>query len=257
MKTQLLTFLVICIFFMCPCKDKNETQPQNTVPSETKIQIKFACYWNNELFQIQQPYTDQFGTIFRIDFMKQYVSYLQLQRPDGSYALLRDFDLIDFTSPTTRTFSIPAGSYNRLELSLGVPKNYNIGQDPAQYPNDHPLSVAGSQGMFWHWNTGYIFSKFEGKCDTTGISGNSLIVPIAIHAGTDSAFRSIHNDSDILITSGQIKNIEIKFHIDRLLNGSGNVPLNLEEDAITHSSTDPALARLYMDNLAACIEFVE
>ncbi|MFM7105788.1 MAG: MbnP family protein, partial [Flavobacteriales bacterium] len=157
------------------CKDKNEPGPVIPVDTTTTLQIKYSCYWNDELFQLQQPYTDDFGTIFRIDLLKQYFSFLQLRKQDGSYELVEDFDLIDFASPVTRTYTMPAGRYLGMDLGLGIPANYNSGQDPSQYPSSNPLSVAGSQGMFWTWNTGYIFSKFEGKCDTTGTPGLPLL----------------------------------------------------------------------------------
>ena len=241
------------------CKDKEGDSDTPILPAETNatLQIKYSCYWNDTLFQLQQPYVDDFGTTFRIDLLKQYFSFIQLRKEDGSFQAVEDFDLIDFSTAVTRTYTVPAGKYTGIELGLGIPANYNTGQDPSQYANSSPLSVAGSQGMFWTWNTGYIFSKFEGKCDTTGTPGNALLVPIAIHAGTDSSYRSISRASDIILSGGQVKTIEIRFHIDELLRGTQNEPLNLEENAVTHTSTDPDLARLYLDNLVLCMDIVE
>lgn len=257
MNFRVAVIWVLTSVLLFSCKDKNEPGPVISVDTTTTLQIKYSCYWNDELFQLQQPYTDDFGTIFRIDLLKQYFSFLQLRKQDGSYELVEDFDLIDFASPVTRTYTMPAGKYSGMDLGLGIPANYNTGQDPSQYPNSNPLSVAGSQGMFWTWNTGYIFSKFEGKCDTTGTPGLPLLIPIAIHAGTDDAYRNINHDSEITLTAGQVKIIEIRFHIDELLRGTQNEPLNLRNNAVTHTSTDPDLARLYLDNLVLCMEIIE
>lgn len=239
------------------CKYKNETDSAAPVETNATLQIKYSCFWNNQPFQLQQQYTDDFGTIFRIDLLKQYFSFLQLRKDNGAHQLVEDFDLIDYSSSVTRTYTIPAGKYTGLDFGLGIPSSYNTGQDPAQYPNSSPLSVAGSQGMFWTWNTGYIFSKFEGKCDTTGTQGFPLLIPIAIHAGTDDSFRNFNYNSEINLTGGQVKTIEIRFHIDELLRGSQNAPLNLEDNAVTHTSTDPELARLYLDNLVLCTEMIQ
>jgi hypothetical protein len=247
--------ILACLFVTC--RDNDASGPAAPASMEASLQITYSCYWNDSIFRLQQPYTDDFGTIFRIDLMKQYVSSLQLRKEDDSFVTLKDFDLIDFTAPVSRTFTLPAGKYTGVMMGLGIPENYNTGQDPSQYANSHPLSVAGSQGMFWTWNSGYIFSKFEGKCDTSGIQGNPLLIPIAIHAGTDSAYRHLIHNSEMELVAGQTKNIEIRIHLDELLRGSENSPLNLSEDAVTHSSTDPELARLYMDNLLLSIEIIE
>lgn len=249
----------ICVATLLSCKDKDDggSEPSSPIETNTTLQVKYSCYWNDTLFQLQQPYTDDFGTTFRVDLLKQYFSFLQLQKQDGSLLLVEDFDLIDFSAPVTRTYTLPAEKYMGLEIGLGIPANYNTGQDPSQYANSNPLSVAGSQGMFWTWNTGYIFSKFEGKCDTTGTPGSSLLVPIAIHAGTDSSYRTISHLSEMNLTAGQTKTIEFRFHIDELLRGSENEPLNLRNNAVTHTSTDPDLARLYLDNLVLCLEIIQ
>ena len=87
-----------------------------------------------------------------------------LQKQDGSWVeLSNQFAFIDLGSRRT-SFSltqVPAGSYQAIRFSVGVPKATNHG-DPAQYPASHPLNTNLNR-LHWDWSQGYIFLALEGK----------------------------------------------------------------------------------------------
>jgi len=102
--------------------------------------------------------------------------------------------------------------------------------------------------MFWVWNTGYIFAKFEGKCDTTGTAGAELLTPIAIHAGDEISYREFVSAPFVLDLTSGAKSIRVNLHIDEIFSPVNGNDVDLAQDAITHTSTNPELAADFMDN---------
>ncbi len=70
----------------------------------------------------------------------------------------------------------PVGEYRGVRFEVGVPRELN-NQDASL--QKMPLGVGS--GMFWAWNPGYIFYRFEGK---TMIAGKAE--PFLLHMGTDA-----------------------------------------------------------------------
>ncbi len=230
------------------CRDK-DADDAIVEPVPTKAIVRFTPQWQGTPFAMQGVYYDNFGNRLRIDKFMHYVSSLRLIKEDNSEVILKDFYLLDFFNNNVIELEVPAGKYKKLKFDVGIPEAYNKDQDPAQYPSSSPLSVAGSQGMFWTWNTGYIFIKFEGKADTTGIEGEELLSPFAIHIGDDPLFRRYTSpifDTDIV--AGETKTFNVILHVDQLLATGGTSDIDLATDAITHTSNNLVLATTFVDN---------
>lgn len=248
-----ILFFVLMVFSFTSCKEKN---PAEVIADEVpaKVLLNFNPMWLGSDFVMQDVYYDDFGNRIRIDKFMHYVSFLKLIKDDGSEVILKDFHLLDFYNDNSFVFDVPAGMYKKLKFGIGVPEEYNKDQDPAQYPSSNPLSVAGSQGMFWTWNTGYIFVKFEGKADTTATEGAELLHPVAIHIGDDPLFRRYSSpEMDIELLAGQTKNLNVNIHIDQILETGGVSDIDFATDAITHTSNNLVLATAFMDNYVNAI----
>jgi hypothetical protein len=224
-------------------------------PQPTSLVLDFNTKWQGQDFQLEQVYTDQFGNRLRVDNFKSYVTMVKLMKQDGSEVLLKDFYLLDFDNDNRFVFDqVSPGTYTGIQFDLGVPHEYNKDQDPAQYPNDHPLSVAGSQGMFWHWNTGYIFTKFEGKADTTGTEGAELLHSFSFHVGDDPFLRIYQSlDTPIVVEKEKSTTVNVNIAVDHILGTGGTEDIDLATDAITHTSGNTELAGKFMDNFVASI----
>lgn len=242
-----LALLVLAVsFFSC----KNE--PEEKKPAAVKVIFKTT--WQGQDFALEQVYYDAFNNRVRVDKFSSYYSLLTLVKDDGSDLPLRDVMLLDHGGENALEFIVPDGVYNRLKFGIGIPRDYNKDQDPAQYPNSSPLSVAGSAGMFWNWNTGYIFSKIEGKTDTTGTEGAALLTPVAIHAGDDSSFREIISpEFNIKMEAGVLKEIVINIRMDYIFGFNNDNGIDIAQEAITHTSTNPLLAEKFMNNFSEAI----
>jgi hypothetical protein len=183
MKAVLYAFTAMML--LAACKDKSE-DIDDTAPivNSGTVKISFESEWQGAPYANPAVVEDNFGNQLRIDKFTSYISSLALIKDDGSEQLLRDYSLINFLQPSSMEFIVPKGNYTGIKFLIGVPANVNTNTDPAQYPSDHVLSVAGSQGMFWTWASGYIFTKLEGKADTTA-TNQPMLHPFAYHTGDD------------------------------------------------------------------------
>jgi len=250
---RLIYFFVLVLLTLTiqSCKDDEPTP----APGKSSATITFDARWDGAPFQLQQVYLDDFGNRIRCDKFMNYFSFVKLVAEDGSEVLLNDFILADFAGSNRFTTEVPAGKYTALKFGIGVDRDYNKDQDPAQYPSSSPLSVAGSQGMFWVWNTGYIFAKFEGKADTTGTEGVELLSPIAIHAGDDFSYRTYTSQPFNVTIEGSDHLFAVHINVDRIFSPEQGNDVNIAQDAITHGGTNPDLTNNFMDNYLAALSF--
>lgn len=184
--------------------------------SGQSVNIQFAGVINGQPFACGQSYANvgtTKSTITPSDF-RMYVSEVKLVRKDGStvpVALTQDgvwqyqnAALIDFengtgpcrngTAPTNTSVrgTVPAGEYTGVELTVGVPFALNH-QDPTVAPS--PLN---STAMFWNWQGGYKFIKFD-----TASSGVSEQKPAAPNAMGPVTRYSVHLGSTMCASASK------------------------------------------------------
>jgi len=160
--------------------------------------------------------------------------------------------LVNFGTATEINTSVPTGTYKALKVGLGVPKELNKDQDPSQYPDTHPLSVVGSQGMFWHWNTGYIFTKYEGKSDLEGVDGNPLADSFAFHIGEDLLLREKTFEKELKVRGGQTLELTLEIDCYKLFYSDFD-SIDISNESLTHTSGNLELATRFTDMLQAAL----
>jgi hypothetical protein len=260
MNRFLQVFVIACLFFcMQSCNEKElapaptPTSPNNPVLGASSLTLKFDALWDTVPFEMGRIFTDNVGNRVRADMFKNYISMVTLVADDGSEVLLKDFLLVDYSRENEVFMEIPSGKYTSLKMGVGIPAEFNTDQDPAVYPSSSPLSVAGSQGMFWQWSTGYIFAKFEGRADTSGVAGAALLLPIAIHAGNDASYRAYESDPFILELYEDSATVNVHLLVNKLFSPDQGNEVNLTENAVTHSQNNSQLAANYMNNFVAAL----
>jgi hypothetical protein len=145
--------------------------------------------------------------------------------------------------------AVPEGSYTALTFTIGMPvsQNTQAGSDaknPNSFPTGHPLNqtivpASGGAGMFWSWNSGYIFQRFEGFVDTTaGNSGGALtaagaagglVRPLVAHVGANGNQRTRTVPISLSLQRGE-NVIPLRVDVNAFFAG-----LNLKRDWDTHS----------------------
>ncbi len=159
-------------------------------PNPGTLRLDAKLEWNDATTALGDVTVDHLGHAIRLDNVQMYISEIELRTESGDWQPIGEVSLLDFSVLSPRILApVPPGIYNAIRFGMGLPADINTDMDPASYPNDHPLSVPGSAGMFWTWSSGYVFVKYEGKFAAE--VGEPLLEPLSYHCGTDSSFRSV------------------------------------------------------------------
>jgi len=107
---------------------------------------------------------------------KYYVSNVSLLDENDTWRLIPESYLLvnaaDSASLNQLLSNVPAGTYHGVRFTIGVDSARNFGG--AQTGCLDPAN-----GMFWSWNSGYIFLKFEGEF----VASNDKKYSLTFHIG--------------------------------------------------------------------------
>jgi hypothetical protein len=115
-------------------------------------------------------YKNSLDQTFTISRFRYYISNVRLQKTEGGEYVSDDYFLIDEDEQESKNVilkNVPVTKYKSISFTLGVDSLHNCSGiqsgelDPAN-------------GMFWAWNTGYIFLKVEGRSPQSKSEGNFL-----------------------------------------------------------------------------------
>lgn len=135
-------------------------------------------------------YKNGLGQSYTVSNLKYYISNIQLTTESGKELTDSDYYLIredDSASMNITLPHIPIGHYTRLTFSIGVDSLHNC--SGAQSDALDPVN-----GMFWTWNTGYIFFKLEGKSSASKNPGSIYEYHIGGYKAPANCIRSVSID---------------------------------------------------------------
>jgi hypothetical protein len=252
------SFVLICfsaLIFIPSCDEDDEVLVCSScpVPSVSSLNITFIPTWNNVPVTNGDEYEDQFGNrLLQFNF-KTFVSNIIISS-QGSETELSEIEILELGDGAIElSYSVANDmSFDELKFHTGVPPEYNVDYDPSTWPNSHPLSVQGAAGMHWGWNTGYIFTKFDGKADTTEMAEPTYLYPFAFHTGDDAFYIEHVFDLDIATQTESEAEINVIIHMEKFLDGIHSI--DIREDGETHTGGDFELAQQFIDNFNSSLE---
>lgn len=244
-KIGLLLFLAISIL---ACRKDEDVKEEIVVDSQIDVTVNMKATYNGDLIDASTVYYDHMGHRIRIDYLLTYLSNIQLIDSEGTSLEIKDIFLANMIDGMDSfTVKLDPKAYDEIKFGVGVPEEINEGFDPSVYPSSSPLSPISNQGMFWTWNSGYIFVKYEGKIDLSGTEGAALEAPFAFHCGEDELFRDHqYSLNNFEIKEGNSNTINIVFEVDKFLS-SAEDSINLEENYLTHTSGNFELAERFIN----------
>jgi hypothetical protein len=132
------------------------------------LEIEFDHLAGGQTLELGKSYTNAAGEAMSFSEFKYYVSNFSLVKSDGSvFTVPKDdcYFLIsekaDGKNGTVKIDNIPAGDYKEFRFIIGVDSLKSV--SPAA-ERTGVLDPAGEgAGMYWAWNSGYIFVKVEGE----------------------------------------------------------------------------------------------
>jgi hypothetical protein len=191
-----------------------------------QITIEFDNRAGEEDLELSKDYVNGAGESFRIAKLNYYISNIKLTTSDGNvFVVPQDssyFLIIEEheESQAVHLRNIPSGNYNQISFTIGVDslrstmdvsKRHGV-LDPAQ----------GHDGMYWTWNSGYIFFKMEGTSPAAPTEqDNKFYYHIGGYGGYETS--EINNIRTTTLDMGSAvaqvrleKNPQVHLHVDVL-----------------------------------------
>jgi hypothetical protein len=152
------------------------------------IQLVFSNRINNLPISLSRTeYENSRKQDFVLTKIKYYVSNITLTDIKGKKFIADTSFLIDESTAESKKIilkNIPADNYQSIEFILGVDSLHNC--SGAQSGSLDPLN-----GMFWTWNSGYIFFKLEGKSSYSNLPDNLIEYHIGGYREPNNNIRKI------------------------------------------------------------------
>lgn len=221
-----IAFAVLFTLVFTSCKKDDNT---NT-PTDEKgaFTLEFENVVNsNPLVLETQNYTNANGDSFNVSVFKYYVSNIKLTKADGSvYSAPESYILVDAAKPASLLNSlnnIPAGDYTKISFIIGVDKDRNLAgaQTGALDP---------ALGMFWTWNSGYIFVKFEGTSPQSTAANKSLTFHIGGIVDPNNTIRTFSTSfsagNPLRIRADKKPQLHFKVNVASMFTGKQNIKFN-------------------------------
>jgi hypothetical protein len=139
-----------------------------------------------ELKLFDERYTNPFGEPFVINKFKYYISQLSLTDNSGKQA---DFPghywLVNEEDSLSKEIHLPfATSLSEISFVIGVDSIKNVS-------GVQTGSLDPANGMFWTWNSGYVFAKLEGQSDSSPAPAHSFSWDVGGFRQPENALRKI------------------------------------------------------------------
>lgn len=233
MKKILVSGLMASLFFVSCKKDEKPV-----IEGNGSIVLEFDnIAGTSDLALNTANYTNASGQTYTISKFDYYISNIKLKKTDGteytvpqnkSYFLVKESDA---TTHEITLSDIPAGDYNSVSFVLGVDSLRSVADISQRTGVLDP--AAGGSGMYWTWNSGYIFLKMEGTSPASGMPGNEIMYHIGGFGGRTSA--TINNIKNITLnfgaTSATIRtSIKPQVHLlvdaKKVLDGATNISIS-------------------------------
>ena len=254
-KNKYILALLSILFLAVACDEGDEAVDCAVTPepSLSSLKLTFVPTWNNVAVANGAEYEDQFGNRMLQFNFKTFVSNIMVSS-EGSETELSEVEILEVGDGAVELrYSVANDtSFDELKFHTGVPPEYNVDYDPSTWPNSHPLSVQGAAGMHWGWNTGYIFTKFDGKADITEAAEPTYLYPFAFHTGDDTFYTEHIFEVDIATQTETEAEINVIIHMEKFLDGIHAI--DIREDGETHTGGDFELAQQFIDNFNASLE---
>jgi hypothetical protein len=173
---RFLPLLVLTTLFLS-CKKDVKIEPPVVVPDKSPVVVfTVNAFANNRSVKASEWYSNSLNDSFTVSKLNYYISNIKLKSADGSVFAEPDSYHLNKHLQGINSFTlnnVPEGSYTSVEFIIGVDSAHNVSGSKTG-------ALDETQGMFWDWNTGYVFFKLEGICKTIA---NPQQKDYSIHVG--------------------------------------------------------------------------
>jgi hypothetical protein len=216
--------IVLVVFFIAIiCSSNKKQEADNTKAGTVKITF-INTVKVTPIVLDSVEYLNPFGEPYRVSKLKYYVSHVRVSNEQHSFVEPNSYHLIDETNPASLSFSFaaPVNTYHSISFIIGVDSIKNV--SGAQTDALDPAS-----GMFWTWNSGYIFLKLEGSSTVSAIVNNKIQYHIGGYTAANNALKPVTlqlpEDKFLHIEQGKSSEIIITADIDKLWHSTNDIKI--------------------------------
>lgn len=167
MKNQIIKIIFLCTgLFAIHFSLYAQSNPEGM----TKLTLEFNNVAGEKPLKLQdESYTNQAGEKFNITTFNYFISNIKLHEKGGkTYVIPQDesYFLVKENDSASKKINvyIPKGKYTALTFTIGV-DSLRSTMDISRRTGALDISGGMLEGMYWTWNSGYIFMKLEGDCE--------------------------------------------------------------------------------------------
>jgi hypothetical protein len=158
----------------------------NEITGMGSVNLEFDHRVGSQVLQLGTgAYTNEYGDDYTVTTFKYYVSNVTFLKEDGSKVLVPESYLLinaaDASTKIQELKNIPAGDYTGVTFTIGVDKDRN-------FAGAQTGALDPANGMFWSWNSGYIFLMFEGTSPESTQASNQLFYHVG---GAEDPYNTI------------------------------------------------------------------
>lgn len=170
----LAAFVIMLSVFSCDTPDTDTSF--NPATSGRMRLVLDNVVGASDLKMGTDTYRNAANETFTLTKFNYFISNIRLRKADGSeYAIPQDssYFLIEESQPTSQTIAlnnVPVGNYTGLTFLIGVDSLRSMADLDKR---TGVLDPGLNNGMYWDWNSGYIFLKLEGTSTVAPAAQNN------------------------------------------------------------------------------------
>ncbi len=204
------------------------------------LELEFEnLYDGQRLVLNSQTYKNAMGEEHTVSQFDYFISNIKLTKENGEVFIVpqkESYFIVKHNDPASQKFTIsgiPQGKYTNIKYLIGVDSMRNT-MDVSERTG--ALDVGGAaQGMYWSWNSGYIFLKMEGTSPAAPLNQTTGQRGFRFHIGGFGGLNSktINNIKEITLTAedpftvkeNKTPHAHIFVDASKVMNGKTNVSI--------------------------------
>jgi hypothetical protein len=214
--------------------------------AQAQQSISFQHMMGNQTLVLDDSLQNSNGEKLVVRRFKYYISNLVLIDEQGNKQAIPDtYYLVNEAEPNSKKIILPNANknYSAIEFLLGV--------DSARNCSGIQTGVLDPiQGMFWTWNTGYVFAKLEGAAPSSVLPAHAFTYHIGGFRTGENVLKTIR-----LAIPGKAlpKDLQVKVDINTWFSGTNT--LLIADRPVCHSPG--ALAMKFAANYAQMFSIIQ
>lgn len=190
--------VVVVVIFALACLSFQIKMNKKDIPV-----LLYLNFQNEPLVLNDKKYVTKTNDTVTITKMKFYLSNIVLELEDGTqYKESNSVHLVDAENMGSLEFNlknVPDLKIKKIRFNIGIDSLTNVSE---KFDGDLDPAL----GMYWAWNTGYIYMKLEGKSS----SCTSVKKEFQFHIGGYLPKQNAMQEIELKIDENQIINIEVE-----------------------------------------------